>query len=60
MFVAAALMEYFINKDKTVAYRIFDLGLKSFGDEPQYILSFLDHLSHLTGRSLAMACSYVL
>ncbi|XP_064401775.1 cleavage stimulation factor subunit 3-like [Halichondria panicea] len=48
VFVAAALMEYFINKDKTVAYRIFDLGLKSFGDEPQYILSFLDHLSHLT------------
>ncbi len=49
-------MEYFINKDKTVAYRIFDLGLKSFGDEPRYILSFLDHLSHLTGRSVVQYC----
>ena len=51
VFVAAALMEYFITKDKTVAYRIFDLGLKHFGDEPNYVLAFLDHLSHLTGKN---------
>lgn len=27
--------------------KIFELGLKKFGDNPDYILSYIDFLSHL-------------
>lgn len=46
-FVAAAWMEYYCSKDKNVAFKIFELGLKKFGDNPDYILSYIDYLSHL-------------
>ena len=42
-------MEYFINKDKSIAFKIFELGMKKFGDEPKYVLAYLDYLSHLNG-----------
>ncbi|CAB3367662.1 Hypothetical predicted protein [Cloeon dipterum] len=47
VFVAAALMEYYCSKDKNIAFRIFELGLKKFGDDPEYILNYIDYLSHL-------------
>ncbi|CAI7991638.1 Cleavage stimulation factor subunit 3 [Geodia barretti] len=47
IYVAAALMEYNISKDKAIAYKIFELGLKKFADDPTYVLAYLDHLSHL-------------
>ncbi|GLV37008.1 suppressor of forked [Carabus blaptoides fortunei] len=47
IFVAAALMEYYCSKDKNIAFRIFELGLKKFGDNPDYILCYIDYLSHL-------------
>ncbi|XP_058803933.1 protein suppressor of forked [Phymastichus coffea] len=47
VFVAAALMEYYCTKDKNIAFRIFELGLKKFGDNPDYILCYIDYLSHL-------------
>ncbi|KYN44814.1 Protein suppressor of forked [Trachymyrmex septentrionalis] len=47
VYVAAALMEYYCTKDKTIAFRIFELGLKKFGDNPDYILCYIDYLSHL-------------
>lgn len=47
IFVAAALMEYYCSKDKNIAFRIFELGLKKFSDNPQYILCYVDYLSHL-------------
>ncbi|KAF6206641.1 hypothetical protein GE061_017877 [Apolygus lucorum] len=46
-FVAAALMEYYCSKDKNIAFRIFELGLKKFACNPQYVLSYIDYLSHL-------------
>ena len=49
VFVAAARMEYLVTKDKTIALKIFELGMKKFGDEPKYIMTFLDHLTHLNG-----------
>lgn len=50
VFVAAALMEYYCSKDKNIAFRIFELGLKKFSDNPEYILCYIDYLSHLNGN----------
>ncbi|XP_076344478.1 cleavage stimulation factor subunit su(f) isoform X2 [Tachypleus tridentatus] len=47
VYVAAALMEYYCSKDKNIAFKIFELGLKKYGDEPGYILAYVDYLSHL-------------
>ncbi|XP_077999834.1 cleavage stimulation factor subunit 3-like [Glandiceps talaboti] len=47
VFIMAALMEYYCSKDKSVAFKIFELGLKKYGDIPDYILSYVDYLSHL-------------
>ncbi|RZF42611.1 hypothetical protein LSTR_LSTR001406 [Laodelphax striatellus] len=47
IFVSAALMEYYCSKDKNIAFRIFELGLKKFSDSPQYVLCYIDYLSHL-------------
>lgn len=41
-------------QDKTIAYKIFELGLKRYGDDPAYVLSYLDHLSHLNGVCLSL------
>ena len=37
-------------QDKAIAFKIFELGLKKFADEPTYVLAYLDHLSHLNGQ----------
>ncbi|XP_026810238.1 protein suppressor of forked [Rhopalosiphum maidis] len=47
VYVSAALMEYYCSKDKNIAFRIFELGLKKYCDNPQYIISYIDYLSHL-------------
>jgi len=47
VYVAAALMEYYSSKDKNIAFRIFELGLKKFPDSPEYVLCYIDYLSHL-------------
>lgn len=47
VYVAAALMEYYSSKDKNIAFRIFELGLKKFPDSPDYVLCYIDYLSHL-------------
>ncbi|CAB0031503.1 unnamed protein product [Trichogramma brassicae] len=54
IYVAAALMEYYCTKDKNIAFRIFELGLKKFGDNPDYILCYIDYLSHLNGGSFPL------
>ncbi len=48
--MCAAQMEYLVTKDRTIAQKIFDLGMKKFGDEPGYILTYLDHLTHINGQ----------
>ena len=42
-----AHMEFYCSKDKNVACKIFELGLKKYGHDPNYILSYIDFLSHL-------------
>ena len=46
---AKALGNYLL-QDKTIAFKIFELGLKRFGDDPNYVLAYSDHLSHLNGK----------
>lgn len=41
-------------QDKSVAFKIFELGLKKYGDIPEYILAYIDYLSHLNGRACVM------
>lgn len=50
VFVAAALMEYYCSKDKNIAFRIFELGLKKFSNCPEYVICYIDYLSHLNGK----------
>jgi len=47
VYVSAALMEYYCSKDKSVAFKIFELGLKKFNNSPEYIMAYLDYLSNL-------------
>uniref|UniRef100_A0A671LF91 Cleavage stimulation factor subunit 3-like n=1 Tax=Sinocyclocheilus anshuiensis TaxID=1608454 RepID=A0A671LF91_9TELE len=52
VYVTAALMEYYCSKDKSVAFKIFELGLKKYGDIPEYILAYIDYLSHLNEENI--------
>lgn len=47
VFVAAALMEYYCTKDKSIAFKIFDLGLKRFKHQADYLLAYIDFLKQL-------------
>lgn len=37
-------MEYFWNNDGKVATNVFELGLKTYAQEPEYVLQYLEHL----------------
>ncbi|XP_047476364.1 protein suppressor of forked-like isoform X2 [Penaeus chinensis] len=47
IYVGAALMEYYCTKNKDIAFRIFELGLKKCPDNADYIMAYVDYLSHL-------------
>ena len=47
VYVVAAMIEYYYNKDKKVALNIFKLGLTKFGQCPDYICSYVDYMSHI-------------
>ncbi|CAF3778055.1 unnamed protein product [Rotaria magnacalcarata] len=47
VYVAAALMEYYCSKDNNIAFNIFNLGLKKFGQNLDYILAYIDYMTHL-------------
>ncbi|XP_005107016.1 cleavage stimulation factor subunit 3 [Aplysia californica] len=47
VYVSAALMEYYCSKEKNIALKIFELGLKRFGDNPEYAACYIDFMSHL-------------
>lgn len=44
IFEASAMMEYHVNKDSAVAIRIFELGLKVFSEEVDYVVKYLTFL----------------
>lgn len=47
VFVAAALIEYFCTKDKAIANKIFQLGCKTFGNVTEYLLAYIEFVTHL-------------
>ncbi len=49
VFVGAALMEYYCTKDKKIAANIFELGFKNHKSSKEYILAYIDYLSHQNG-----------
>ncbi len=50
VYVAAALMEYYCTKDKKIAANVFELGFKKFKANEQFVLAYVDYLSHLNGE----------
>lgn len=48
-----SLTSFLSPQDKSVAFKIFELGLKKYGDIPEYILAYIDYLSHLNGNICA-------
>ena len=40
-------MEYYCSKEKNIAFRIFELGLKKYANDPKYVLAYVDYLSQL-------------
>ncbi|KAG0148416.1 hypothetical protein CROQUDRAFT_654918 [Cronartium quercuum f. sp. fusiforme G11] len=55
VFEASAMMEYHWNKEASVATKVFDLGLKSFSEDVDYVLNYLDFLISLNDDSNARA-----
>lgn len=55
VFEASAMMEYHWNKEPAVATKVFDLGLKTFSDDVQYVLQYLNFLITLNDDSNARA-----
>eukprot|EP00795_Rhopilema_esculentum_P005315 gene5315-484_t len=47
VFVVAALMEHFCNKDSKVAHNIFELGMKKYGSITDYVLQYLEYKIYL-------------
>ncbi|XP_065317530.1 cleavage stimulation factor subunit 3-like isoform X4 [Gordionus sp. m RMFG-2023] len=41
IFICAALMEYYSSKDKNIALKIFELGLKKFSTEIKYLKEYI-------------------
>lgn len=50
LFSLLHLTGFFHLQDKSVAFKIFELGLKKYGDIPEYVLAYIDYLSHLNGK----------
>lgn len=44
-------MEYHWNKEPSVATKVFDLGLKTFSEDVEYVLNYLDFLISLNDDS---------
>jgi len=43
VFVCAALIEHYCNKDPKVATNIFELGLKKYADLPEFVLKYVEY-----------------
>lgn len=50
LFLLILFFIFLCSQDKSVAFKIFELGLKKYGDIPEYILAYIDYLSHLNGE----------
>ncbi|ODO03341.1 hypothetical protein L198_02186 [Cryptococcus wingfieldii CBS 7118] len=55
VFEASAMVEYHSNKDSAVAIRIFELGLKLFAEDVDYVVQYLKYLISINDESNARA-----
>ncbi|TIB95397.1 Suf-domain-containing protein [Wallemia mellicola] len=55
VFEAGAMMEYHSSKDSSVATKIFELGLKRFTTEIDYVIKYLDFLININDEGNARA-----
>ena len=46
VYVAAAQLEFYANKEEQVARNIFEHGFRLFAQEPGFVLQYIDFLSH--------------
>lgn len=54
-------MEYYSAKDKNLAIKIFELGLKRFSDKPEYVRQYMDFMSNMNDDNntrLAISLKY--
>ncbi|RKP38248.1 hypothetical protein BJ085DRAFT_15370, partial [Dimargaris cristalligena] len=55
LLVSTALIEYYFEKDMTMAGNVFEVGLKHFGSESDFIIQYLDHLIRINDNVNAQA-----
>lgn len=56
-----ALMEYHCTKDAVVATKIFEIGLKTFGEDAQFVVRYLGFLISINDEnSMSLSCNYIL
>ncbi|EIW69695.1 hypothetical protein M231_06303 [Tremella mesenterica] len=55
VYEASAMMEYHSNKDSSVAIRIFELGLKLFAEDGDYVVKYLQFLLSINDDTNARA-----
>ncbi|KAJ1045271.1 hypothetical protein NDA10_002989 [Ustilago hordei] len=55
IFEASALMEYHCSKDPVVATKVFELALKTFGNDEAFVVRYLDFLISINDDSNARA-----
>lgn len=53
IFEASAMMEYHSSKDSALAIRIFELGLKRFPEEPDFVTKYLQFLININDDNSA-------
>lgn len=51
VYTFAALIEFYCSKDRNVACKIFELGLKKYAAEPAYVLAYIDFFSQLNDEN---------
>merc|ERR1719163_1169355 len=45
VYIAAAMLEFHANKEPKIAHNIFELGMKQFHSEPEFILHYAEFLA---------------
>src|SRR5579859_3508194 len=55
-----AMMEFHCNDDKVIATKVFELGLKSFPDKPDYVLHYLNFLIQINDEPSTPQSFYTL
>lgn len=55
IYIASAMMEHHCSRDPVIASRIFELGMRHFGDVPAYVYKYLSYLIAINDETNARA-----